>query len=205
MGELIACIRETCKDYQWVFFGFCPKQLEDLVKKNKIEVHGGTPIMNYPSMLERLQLQAIVAPIEDIEFNRCKSFIKYMEAAALGVPLLASNCLPYSRIVPEAQLFSNGEELKKKLQKLKFMSVGEYTKIIDQQWKWLNSPCKEGNFNIANFWLEDNLNIWVDLFKLRQKTLTIGLDGFIKQFEKRKADEEKRTIFKTKSGMKIMK
>ena len=49
------------------------------------------------------------------------------------------------------------------------------------------------------------MNIWVDLFKLRQKTLTIGLDGFIKQFEKRKADEEKRTIFKTESGMKIMK
>ena len=63
-------------------------------------MHGGLPIMNYPSMLENLQLQAIVAPIAKTTFNFCKSFIKTMEAAAIGVPLFATNCLPYSRVMP---------------------------------------------------------------------------------------------------------
>lgn len=102
LDEIVGCIRETVNDFNWVFFGFCPPKLNDLVKAGKIEVHGGTAIMNYPSILEQLQLQAIVAPIKDMEFNRCKSFIKYMEAAAIGVPLFASNYLPYNRIMPKA-------------------------------------------------------------------------------------------------------
>lgn len=112
IDEVLNCIRATVNDFQWVFFGFCPPKLNDLVEAKKIEVHSGTGIMNYASVVEQLQLQAIVAPIKDIEFNRCKSFIKYMEAAALGVPLFASNYLPYSRVMPEKQLFSSADELK---------------------------------------------------------------------------------------------
>ena len=80
--------------------GYCPQPLEELAKKNKIEVRQGSSIMNYASVVDHLQLQAVVAPIKDIEFNRCKSFIKYMECAALGIPLYASNALPYNRVMP---------------------------------------------------------------------------------------------------------
>jgi len=55
--------------------------------------------MNYASKLENLQLQAIVAPIKKMAFNYSKSFIKTMEAAALGIPLFATNCLPYNRVM----------------------------------------------------------------------------------------------------------
>lgn len=203
MDEILDCIRSTVNDYQWVFFGFCPPKLQDLVDKKKIEVHGGSPIMNYASIVEQLQLQAIVAPIKDVEFNRCKSFIKYMEAAAFGVPLFASNCLPYCVVMPGAQLFNDSNDLKDKLLKLKFASTGVYHDMIERQWKWLNSPCKEGDFNIRNFWLEDNLNIWIDLLRLRQKTLTVSMSSFVDQFKARKVEEEKKKIFETESGMKI--
>lgn len=106
---MLECIRSTVDDVQWVFFGYCPPKLQDLVAKHKIEVHGGVAILNYPSMLENLQLQAIVAPIKDMEFNRCKSHIKYMECAALGVPLFASDYLPYSRVMPKQQLFTTSD------------------------------------------------------------------------------------------------
>ena len=73
-----------------------------------------------------------MAPINPIGFNFCKSFIKYMEAAALGVPCFATNCLPYSRVMPEKQLFTDGADLKEKLMHLKFQtSAGAYSKIID--------------------------------------------------------------------------
>lgn len=203
--EVCDCIRSTVDDFQWVMFGHCPPKIEDLAKKGKIEVHGGVPLLNYASKLENLKLQAIVAPIADIEFNRCKSFIKTMECAAIGVPLFASNYEPYKRVMPSSQLFNSGDELKQKLMKLKFgtsgeSSTGAYKKMIEAQWKWLNSPCKEGDFYLKNFWLEDNLGIWIDLFRMKQKTLNISLDSFVKQSEARKKEEESKVIKRSSSG-----
>ena len=99
--EIIDCVRETVDDFQWVCFGYCPPKLKDLADKKKIECHGGVAIMNYPSRLENLNLQAVVAPIKKTAFNFSKSFIKYMESAALGYPLFATDCLPYSRVMPK--------------------------------------------------------------------------------------------------------
>jgi len=178
IDDIVDCIRSTVNDFQWVFFGFCPPKLEDLAKEQKIEVYGGSPIMNYASRLENLKLQAIVAPIKDMEFNRCKSFIKYMEAAALGIPLFASGYMPYTRVMPQEQLFIGNDDLKQKLMKLKFTSGKIYTDILMRQWAWLNSPAHEGDFDLKNFWLEDNLHIFFDLYRLRQKTITIGMQNF---------------------------
>lgn len=204
IDEILNCIRSTVNDVQWVFFGYCPDKLKDLVDSKKIEVHGGVPILNYPSKLENLQLQAIVAPIKDMEFNRCKSHIKYMECAALGVPLFASNYLPYNRVMPQSQLFSTGDELKKMILDLKFKSVGAYKNIIEQQWKWFHTPCIEGDFNLNNYWLEDNLGMWVDMLKLRSKTLKISFNKFKTQYEARLKTEAENTIYKNEN-IQIMK
>lgn len=77
--------------------------------------------------------------------------------------------LPYVGLVPDNQMFSTQEELKERLNKLKFMSVGSYTKIIDAQWKWLNSPHKDGDFNLVSYWMEQNLGVWNRIFRIGQK------------------------------------
>jgi hypothetical protein len=69
-----------------------------------------------------------------------------MECAAIGVPLFASNYEPYKRVMPRDRLFSSSDELKQQLLKLKFGSAGIYKSIIESQWKWLNTPCREGDF-----------------------------------------------------------
>ena len=204
IDEILDCIRSTVNDVQWVFFGYCPDKLKDLVDRMKIEVHNGVAILNYPSKLENLQLQAIVAPIKDMEFNRCKSHIKYMECAALGVPLFASNYLPYNRVMPHNQLFNTSDELKKMILDLKFKSVKAYTDVIERQWKWFHTPCIEGDFNLKNYWLEDNLSMWVDMLKLRSKTLKISLNNFATQYETRLKQEAKNTIYKNEN-IQIMK
>jgi hypothetical protein len=122
-----------------------------------------------------------------------------MEAAALGIPLFASNCLPYNRIMPTDQLFNSSEELKQKILSLKFSSIGAYEKMIKSQWNWLNSPCVEGDFTIKNFWLEDNLQIYIDLNKLRPKTINISYTHFETQYNARKEQEEKNTVFKNEN------
>ena len=196
IDDIVDCIRETVNDFQWVFFGYCPEKLADLVKANKIEVHGGCAILNYPSQLENLNLQAVVAPIKDIEFNRCKSHIKYMECAALGIPLFASNYLPYNRVMSSSQLFNSSKELTEMLTKLKFSSVGSYSDLITRQWKWLNTPCDEGDFHLNNYWLEDNLSIWINLLKLKQKAVAVSMQRFEENIIKAKEAEQKNTIFK---------
>lgn len=130
------------------------------MRAKKIECHGGVPILNYPSKFKSLNLQMVVAPIKDMEFNRCKSHIKYLECCALGIPLFASRMKPYDGIMPDKFLFSNPEELKKKILDLKFSSSGVYKSIVESNWKWLNSPKIDGDFQINNGWLEDNMEIW---------------------------------------------
>ena len=201
MDLIIDCIRQTVNDFQWVIFGYAPPKLKDLIEKRKIEIHNSSTIMNYPSRFDNLNLQAVVAPIQDIEFNRCKSFIKYMESAALGVPLYASNALPYNRIMPERQLFNDGNDLKEKLLKLKFSSMGAYESIIENQWKWLNSPCHEGDFDIKNFWMEDNKDIWIDLMQLRDKTVP----GFVSIYRRKKMERDAQIIYSDNNGVEIRK
>lgn len=54
---------------------------------------------------------------------------------------------------------------------------------------------------MKNFWLEDNLNeVWVPLFRLKQKTLGVSLDSFVKQSEARKKAEAEKVIKKSESG-----
>ena len=73
--------------------------------------------------------------------------------------------------------------------------------MIEAQWKWLNSPCIEGDFRINNYWLEDNLNnVWIPIFKMRQKGLHISMKNFMQQFDQRKREEEAKMIFKSESG-----
>ena len=75
--------------------GYLPPKLEELVKSKVIEHHPGTSILNYPEKLRSLDLNVMVAPCIDNEFNRCKSNIKWLEACALGIPLLASDIAAY--------------------------------------------------------------------------------------------------------------
>lgn len=164
--EIAEVVKSTCDDFQWVILGYAPPQLKDEIEKKKVQCYGCVPILQYPSTVYQLGLQAIVAPLQDSEFNRCKSNIKFIEACAVGVPLFASNVIPYKGVVPENQLFSSQSELKDMLTKLKFSSTGAYRKMIERQWAFLNSPTQAGDFNLRNWWLEDNMGIWFKLFRL---------------------------------------
>ena len=199
--DITECVRSTVKDFQWVMFGYCPPQIKDLVEKKLIEYHPGVPLLDYALTFHQLQLQAVVSPIKKIEFNFCKSFIKTMECAALGVPLFATNCQPYCRVMDKEQLFDTGDELKEKLTKLKFLSTSSYEQLIEKQWKWLNSPCVEGDFKLNNFWLEDNLsNVWNPIFKLRQKVVKISWKTFKERYKVKKEEDAKSLIQMSESG-----
>jgi len=58
---------------------------------------------------------------------------------------------------------------------------------------------------LKNFWLEDNLNIHIDLRRLRQKPLQISFKLLAKNYEAMVKEEKENTLFETPGGAKIMK
>ena len=179
-------IRDTVDDVHWVIMGYTPPSLSDLLNSGKIEYAPSVDIINYPKRLAELNLQAVVAPLQDQEFNRCKSNIKYLECAALGIVLYASDIITYNRFLPESQLFSaDPRDLTEKIKNLAYkMSTGVYSSIIERQWRWLNSPAEEGDFTLKNWWMEDNFGIWLSLFRMQHKSANVSFKLFREAYDK---------------------
>lgn len=199
---ILETIEKTVDRYQWVFFGYAPPKLQKYIEQKKIEIHQGVPIIDYPKELSKLNLDVIVAPIIDDEFNRCKSNIKYLESAAIGVPIFCSKVDPtYVKYMPEHQLFSDARDLFEKLDKFQNQSINRYTSIIEEQWKFLNSPHNECGIKSPDWWLEHNLKPWNDLFTMRGRSQEVELTAYVqvkKEIEeKKKQEQEKKVLFES--------
>lgn len=69
--------------------GFPEGQVEWYPMSNLHEYH-------YSMRMPMLGLDVAIAPLADLEFNRCKSPLKYAEYTAFGWPVIAQNMEPYS-------------------------------------------------------------------------------------------------------------
>lgn len=86
--ELIAdVVKDLADEVDWIFFGMCPSKLRPYVK----EFHSGVPIHVYPQKLATLDLDLAVAPLENNQFNDCKSNLRLLEYGACGYPVICSN------------------------------------------------------------------------------------------------------------------
>lgn len=65
----------------------------------RIEYRGWCPTPAYPYVSAILDLDFAVIPLEDTDFNNCKSPLKWLEMAALGVPSVTSYCSPYAEMM----------------------------------------------------------------------------------------------------------
>lgn len=80
----------------------------------RIEYRGWCPTPAYPYVSAALDLDFAVIPLEDSDFNNCKSAIKWCEMAALSVPAVTSFVEPYAELmdlVPENGMFVEANSL----------------------------------------------------------------------------------------------
>lgn len=91
--ELINFIRKTTDKYDWNLMGAIPEELKDI--KNKIKFHSWENVFNYPKKIKDIEPDIMLAPLQDNEFNRSKSNIKALEAAAAGAVGVYSDVTPY--------------------------------------------------------------------------------------------------------------
>lgn len=71
--------------------------LKDL-PQDRVHFHGWEDNLSYPLRCAILNADISLVPLVDNEFNRCKSPLKWIEQAALGIPSVMSGVTPYKEM-----------------------------------------------------------------------------------------------------------
>lgn len=112
------------------------KDLGDLV-----EFHPWTKWEAHPYRMKLLDLDFAIIPLADDEFfNKYKSELKMMEFAALKVPMIIKDQLPYSPYIKRGEnclAYKTTEELDKCLDKMVKMKSKEKEKMVESAYKWV--------------------------------------------------------------------
>lgn len=115
-----AAVVATANEVEWVFLGMKPDV--DL----PVEFHEGVPPREYLAKLASLDLDLVVAPIEDNLFNRCKSNLRLIEAGACGYGVIASRVEPYLEKSPPVTYAAGDDDWIAKIRE--FIADGEWAK-----------------------------------------------------------------------------
>ena len=91
LAQIRAVVAELADEVEWVFFGMCLEEIQPHLH----EFHRGVPFDAYPAKLASLGLDLAIAPLEANAFNDCKSNLRLLEYGALGIPVIASDAVPY--------------------------------------------------------------------------------------------------------------
>ena len=137
-------IRKTVDKYQWVFMGAHPLPLMDLIRSGKVEFHPWRRIYEYGQGLFDLNVNMMVAPLQDNIFNRSKSDLKYIEACALGIPIACQDLCTYENAPIK---FKTGDEM-----------IDQIERTLGDR-KRYKSLCRKGRQYAETRWLEDDKNI----------------------------------------------
>lgn len=129
--QLLQFVIDTRHKYQWVFMGSFPPPLAKYVQTREIEFHPWQDLLQYPRAIAALDVQLMIAPLQNNSFNKSKSDIKYIEAATLGIPCLCQDMETYSS-APADLKFNNIQEFAEKVDIiLNYKNRQKYYKSID--------------------------------------------------------------------------
>jgi len=106
--HVVKAIVDSRKKYQWVFIGAFPLALRPYIQNGEIEFHQWQKLYEYPKKIADLEINMSVAPLQDNDFNRAKSDLKYIEACCYGIPVACQDMCTYK----DAEIkFKTGEEM----------------------------------------------------------------------------------------------
>ena len=137
-------IRNTVDKYQWVFLGAHPLPVRDLIQNGKVEFHPWKRLYEYGQGLYDLNVNMIVAPLQNNTFNKAKSDLKYIEACALGLPIACQDLCTYENAPIK---FTTGDEM-----------IDQINNTLKDR-KRYKSICKKASQYAETRWLEDDKNI----------------------------------------------
>jgi glycosyltransferase involved in cell wall biosynthesis len=131
---------------------------KDIPAERKIAIPWATEMKHYPKMLTNFDIG--IAPLENNDFNRAKSNIKFLEYAACGVPVIASDVEPYGTTITNGEtgllVQSNGSIHFDWYKKIKCL-------ILDEQLR-LRLAENANKFIKANYDIAKNIDQWKNCY-----------------------------------------
>jgi hypothetical protein len=148
-GDIIDIIKKTVKQFKWVLMGGCPMELAEFVRSGDIEYISWVKLWDYPYAFNALNVNIVIAPLQNNKFNLAKANIKHIEAGALGIPCVCQNLEPYK----EAPL--------------RFDTADEMVSIIKRTLNDRRIYLTESDVarkNATKYWLEDHIQEYCNLY-----------------------------------------
>ena len=138
---------------EWVFFGMQPKN-----PPVRVEFHPGMLPSDYQTKLLSLDLDLVLAPLEDNRFNLCKSNLRLIEAGMIGACAIAQNLAPYTDDSPPVFAYATTAE--------------DWTAAI---WDFVEASPAERQASA------DRLQQWVTGRHTLESRLTTRIDGWLRK------------------------
>jgi hypothetical protein len=143
-SDICDVIVKTIKNFKWVIMGGLPLELIPHVQAGNIEYVPWTRIWDYPSVYSGLNLNIVIAPLQNNNFNLAKAPIKYLEAGALGLPCVCQDLEPYN-IAPHT--FKTADEMIDKIKKIMsdrrtYLTESDTCRKVATKW-WLEDHIEE--------------------------------------------------------------
>ena len=183
--HVVDFVRSTADKYEWIFLGGIPNQLRDLEADKKIRFISGFDLFNYPKQLAKLDIDIVAAPLQNNIFNKCKSNIKYTEMSAMGIAGIYQDLEPYKKYTNS--LFNTANDLQNQIDEL----LGSKTKYLDMVKNGRNVVDNGDRHSPKGWWLENNIQIWVEFCNIMQRTLSIDVSKEVaKRYEELKAKHQ---------------
>lgn len=147
--HVVSEIEKTINEFQWVFIGGIPPILKPLVKIGAIEHHNWVNILNLPKFIHSLNINCMIAPLANNNFNSAKSDIKLVEAAAFGIPIVCQDMITYQNAPYK---FNTGDDM-----------ISQIRYILKSSNRYMTIS-KDMRQHIKDRWLEDNIDTYKELY-----------------------------------------
>jgi len=152
MAVAWARIAERYPDVHFVVQGHHSPAIYDRVPGDRISALKWMPISSYPAGMSNIDIGC--CPLADSKFNRAKTYIKAMEYAASGAPVVASPTV-YDKIIDHGEngfiattadeweeylsALVESEDLRKRISGALFEKVEQQHNIERESWRWLEA------------------------------------------------------------------
>jgi len=146
-------IFKTRDKFQWVFLGGYPLPFHHLVREGIFEYHNWASLYNYPQKIYDLNINAMIAPLQDNIFNRAKSDLKFIEACCYGIPIACQDMCTYENAFFK---FKTGDEM-----------IDQLNTILESKSRYM-TYCSRARAVAETRFLEneDNINKYLELYTL---------------------------------------
>ncbi len=98
--EAVCNINEMYLNVHWVGYGDATQKLFEMIPESRKTINKSKwSYQQHPNRLAELGLDILLVPLEDTEFNSCRSELKFLEASFLEVAVIASDTPSYNKSI----------------------------------------------------------------------------------------------------------